>query len=273
MRSLSGTKQPDKPADPLTVHPDIRRMLLTQKSFAEGGRALGYYAALLLDIVNRSSDAEERKRADDLLSFLTPIVKALLTEAANECAYHALQVFGGHGYIQETGIEQIARDARITTIYEGTTQIQALDLLGRKVIGQQGKGLRILHEEVVNFCRAHGSDPRLMEYLTVLQRLLSEWLDLTQWIGIAAQKNPDEMGAAAVDYLFYSGYVLLAYFWARTVQVVQSSDKKSDFKQAKLETARFYFARILPRTATHAAAIRSGSGNLLTLPEECFGLN
>ena len=140
---MSGAKFPDKAADPLIVHPDIRRMLLTQKAFAEGGRALSYYAATIVDRVERSADADERKRADELLSFIIPIVKGLLTEAANECAYHAVQIFGGHGYIRETGVEQFARDARITTIYEGTTQIQAIDLLGRKICRPRARGLAI----------------------------------------------------------------------------------------------------------------------------------
>src|SRR6478736_5572570 len=175
MRSLSGAKFPDKSADPLIVHPDIRRMLLTQKAFAEGCRALGYYAATLVDLVERSPDADERKRADELLSFVIPIVKALLTEAANECAYHAVQIFGGHGYIRETGVEQYARDARITTIYEGTTQIQALDLLGRKIMQTQGVGLKHFLEEISAFCHAQAQNPALSEFIAPLAIATKEW--------------------------------------------------------------------------------------------------
>src|SRR5512135_364362 len=189
MRSLSGAKFPDKPADPLIVHPDIRRMLLTQKAFAEGGRALAYYAASIVDLVERSSDAEERKRADELLSFIIPIVKALLTEAANECAYHAVQIFGGHGYIRETGVEQFARDARITTIYEGTTQIQALDLLGRKIMQTQGVGLKHFLEEISAFCHAQAQNPSLGEFIAPLAIATKEWADLTQEIGKCTPVN------------------------------------------------------------------------------------
>ena len=271
MRSASGAKFPDKPADPLIVHPDIRRMLLTQKAFAEGGRALGYYAATLVDVVERSGDADERKRADELLSFVIPIVKALLTEAANECAYHAVQIFGGHGYIRETGVEQFARDARITTIYEGTTQIQALDLLGRKVMQTQGVGLRHFLEEISAFCHAQAQNPGLIEFIAPLAIATKEWADLTQEIGKRALANPDEIGAAAVDYLFYSGYVALAYFWARSVAATEGSPQTAQFKQAKLLTARFYFARILPRTQTHAQTMRSGTDSLMTMSDAQFG--
>ncbi len=270
MRSLSGAKRPDKAADPLIVHPDIRRMLLTQKAFAEGGRALAYHTATLLDTIHRSSDADERKYAEELSSFLTPIVKGLLTEAANECAYHALQIFGGHGYIQESGMEQIARDARITTIYEGTTQIQALDLLGRKIIGQQAQGLRHFSQEIGKFCHSHSQDAILAEFIGPLAKTTQDWLALTQEIAQLVKSNVEEVGAAAVDYLFYSGYVALAYYWARSIHAAQSSQQSVDFKESKLATARFYFQRLLPRTLSHAAAIRAGSASLMALPEDRF---
>jgi hypothetical protein len=271
MRALSGAKFPDKPADPLIVHPDIRRMLLTQKAFAEGCRALAYYAASIVDLVERSPDEAERKRADELLSFIIPIVKGLLTEAANECAYHAVQIFGGHGYIRETGVEQFARDARITTIYEGTTQIQALDLLGRKVMQTQGAGLKHFLEEISAFCHKHAQDAKVEEFIGPLAVAGKEWADLTQEIGRRAGSNADEIGAAAVDYLFYSGYVALAYFWARSVAAAEASAQSADFKQAKRATARFFFARILPRTSTHAAALRAGLDTLMALPDHSFG--
>lgn len=271
MRSLSGAKYPNKPADPLIVHPDIRRMLLTQRAFAEGGRALAYYAAVLLDIVERNQDAEEPKKADELLSFLIPIVKGFLTEAANECTYHAVQIFGGHGYIQEWGMEQLARDARITSIYEGTTQIQALDLLGRKVLAQQAIGLRHFVSEISTFCQSQIKNVALAEFIGPLAKKAQEWMQLTQEIGKATTQNPEEMGAAAVDYMFYSGYIALAYFWARSVAAAQSSAHSEDFKQAKLATARFFYQRLLPRTLSYAAAIRAGSDTLMALPEELFG--
>jgi hypothetical protein len=271
MRAMSGAKLPDKPADPLIVHPDIRRMLLTQKAFAEGGRVLGYYAATLVDLVERSPDAEERKRADELLSFIIPIVKGLLTEASIECTNHALQIYGGHGYVHETGIEQFARDSRITTIYEGTTQIQALDLLGRKILQTQGVGLRHFLEEISAFCHDNAQNASLAEFIAPLAVATKEWADLTQEIGKRALGNPDEIGAASVDYLFYSGYVALAYFWARSVATATSIAASDDFKNAKRETARFYFSRILPRTQTHAAVARAGIDSLMAMPDAHFG--
>ena len=271
MRAMSGVKFPDKPADPLIVHPDIRRMLLTQKAFAEGGRALAYYAATLVDLVERSTDADERKRADELLSFIIPIVKALLTEAANECAYHAVQIFGGHGYIRETGVEQFARDARITTIYEGTTQIQAIDLLGRKIMQTQGVGLKHFLEEISAFCHVHAQNAALADFIGPLAVAAGEWAMLTQEIGKRAGSNADEIGAAAVDFLFYSGYVALAYFWARSVAAADESAQSAQFKQAKRLTAAFYFARILPRTQSHASSIRAGIDTLMAIPDALFG--
>ena len=270
-RALSGAKFPDKPADPLIVHPDIRRMLLTQKAFAEGGRALSYYAASLVDLVERAPTPDERKRADELLSFIIPITKALLTEVANECCYHAVQIFGGHGYIHETGMEQIARDARITSIYEGTTGIQALDLLGRKIMQLQGVGLKHFLEEIGAFCQANIANTAVQEFVAPLATSAKQWADLTQEIGKRAAANPDEVGACAVDYLFYSGYIALAYFWARTVAAADASSQSPDFKQAKLATARFYYARILPRTFSHAANLRAGTDSLLAMPDAQFG--
>ena len=271
MRSLSGPKRPDKPADPLIVHPDIRRMLLTQKAFAEGGRVLGYYAATLVDVIERSEDADERRKADELLGFITPIVKALLTEAAQETTYCAVQIFGGHGYIAEWGMEQFARDARITTIYEGTTQIQALDLLGRKIMQLQGAGLRHFVEEISAFCHAQQANAGVIEFIKPLAELTQEWIGLTQEIGKKALSDPEEMGAAAVDYLFYAGYIALAYFWARSVVAADASAHADDFKQSKRLTARFYYSRILPRTRGHLAAIRAGAESLMAMPDALFG--
>ena len=271
MRSLSGAKRPDKPADPIIVHPDIRRMLLTQKAFAEGGRALAYYACMLVDVVDKIDDAGERKRADDLLSFITPIVKGLLTELAVECTYHALQIFGGHGYVAEWGMEQFARDARITTIYEGTTQIQAIDLLGRKVMGQQAAGLRLFLAEIEAFATAQAANPALQEFLPALQAGAREWEQLTREVGQQGMKDAEEIGAAAVDYLFFAGYVSLAYFWAREVAALNDGHA-ADFRESKLATARFYFQRLLPRTLTHAAAIRAGGSSLMAMPEHQFAL-
>ena len=268
MRALTGAKFPDKPADPLIVHPDVRRMLLTQKAFAEGCRMLGLYAYAQEDLAKHSPDETERKRADAVVSFLTPIVKGLLTETAIECTYHALQIFGGHGYIVEHGMEQFARDARITTLYEGTTQIQALDLLGRKVLQLQGEGLKYFLQEISAFCEKHASDAALGEFVGPLVVAAKEWSDLTIEIARRAATNPDEMGAAAYDYLFFSGYVALAYFWAKSVEAAKSLPGLSEPKR---HTARFYFGRILPRRHAHAAAIRSGAATLLDMADGEFG--
>ena len=271
MRALSGAKFPEKPADPIIVHPDVRRMLLTQKALIEGGRLLGYHSGSLVDEIAHSPDAAERERADALLGFLTPIVKACLTEWAIECTYHAQQCFGGHGYIREWGMEQLARDARITTIYEGTTGIQALDLMGRKVMQLKGAGLRVFLDMIEDFCKTHDGNAALAEFIGPLRELTQEWQQLTMRIGQKAAADADEIGAAAWDYLFYSGYAALAYWWARSVAAADASSHPQALKDAKRETARFYFARILPRTRTHAGAIASGAASLMALPAEAFG--
>ncbi len=271
MRALSGAKFPDKPADPLIVHGDIRRMLLTQKALIEGGRALGLYAATLVDIQHRAKNPAEVKRADALVSFLTPIIKALLTENAVECTNLALQIYGGHGYIAEQGVEQYARDARITTIYEGTTGIQALDLLGRKIVQQRGEGLRLFLEDLGAFCAQHASDETLKEFIPKLSALAKEWTEVTQRLGMRAVSNPDEIGASAVDYLFYCGYIALADAWTRSVAAADASSQSDDFKQAKRMTARFYFDRILPRTRMHLAAMQAGPDSIFAMPDKLFG--
>ncbi len=270
MRSLSGTKFPDKPADPIIVHPDVRRMLLTCKALIEGGRLLGYHAASLVDIVGHSGDADERAQADALLGFVTPIVKACLTEWGVECTYHALQCFGGHGYIAEHGMEQLARDARITTLYEGTTGIQALDLMGRKIMQQQGIGLQAMLAMIEEFCAANAGNGAVAEFLGPLRAKAAEWQQLTMTIGQRAVADADEVGAAAWDYLFYSGYVALAYWWARSVAAADASSHPEAFKESKRETARFYFARILPRTLAHKAAVESGAASLMALDATRF---
>ena len=271
MRSLSGAKFPDKPADPLIVQPDVRRMLLTQKAFAEGGRLLGLYAYLQEDISRHAQDAATRERAAALVSFLTPIVKGLLTEMSIECTYDALQIFGGHGYIVENGMEQLARDARITTLYEGTTQIQAIDLLGRKIMQLQGVGLREFLAEIAAFCARHADETTLAQFIGPLADAAKAWGALTLVLGQRAVANPEEMGAAAYDYLFYSGYIALAYLWARSVVGADASKQSADFRAAKRHTASFYFTRILPRMHAHAAAIGSGADTLMAMPDAQFG--
>ncbi len=270
-RALSGPKFPDKPADPIIVHPDVRRMLLTVKSLVEGSRLLALHAGTLIDVANHGHDAAEREQADTLVSFLTPIAKACETEWGIENTYHALQCFGGHGYIHEHGMEQLARDARITTLYEGTTGIQALDLMGRKTASTKAAGLKLFLAQIEEFAKQHEGDASLAEFIGPLRQKAAEWGKLTQDILQRAAGDAEEIGAASYDYLFYSGYVALAYWWARSVAAADASNHGEAFKQGKRETARFYFARILPRTLTHAAAIESGAAPLMTMAAERFG--
>ncbi|HEY8554928.1 MAG TPA: acyl-CoA dehydrogenase C-terminal domain-containing protein [Burkholderiales bacterium] len=274
MRSLSGPKAPDKPADPIIVHPDVRRMLLTAKAFAEGGRALIYFCTQQVDVALHAREEAERRQAESLLALLTPIAKGFLTEAGVEAAYLGMQVFGGHGYIAEWGMEQNLRDARISTLYEGTTGIQALDLLGRKVLGSKGETLMSFTRLVHRFCKANAENATIKEFVEPLAQLNKEWGELTMQIGMAALKNADEAGAAAYDYLMYSGYVTLAYFWAAAAQVaaakLAAGTSETGFYRAKLQTARFYYQRILPRTRMHVAAMQAGAASLLEMDENHF---
>jgi alkylation response protein AidB-like acyl-CoA dehydrogenase len=269
MRSLSGPKAPDQPADPIIVHPDVRRMLLTMKAFNEGNRALTYFTAQQLDIAHRGTDASQRDEAESLLSFITPICKAFMTETGLEVTNHGMQVFGGHGFIREAGMEQLVRDCRIALIYEGTNGIQALDLLGRKVLGNQGQSLRLFTKRLHKFCQTQAAHPRLKDHVAQLAALNQQWGEITMKIGTAAMSNPEEVGAAAMDYLMFSGYVALGYFWLRMAVVAQekisNQDAEHDFYKTKLATCDFYFKRLLPRTAGHLAAIAAGGECLMAI--------
>ena len=246
-------------------------MLLSQKPLVEGGRLLSLHAYSLLDAAERDPDPVARERAETLVSFLTPISKACLTEWSIENTYNAMQCFGGHGYIAEYGIEQLARDARITTIYEGTTGIQALDLIGRKTAGTQGAGLKLFLEMIEAFASEHAGNAGMAEFIEPLRAKASEWGALTRDVLQRAASNPEELGAASHDYLFYSGYVTLAYWWARSVAAADASSRPQGFKDAKRETARFYYARMLPRTLAHKAAIEAGAASLMAMPAALFG--
>lgn len=274
MRSLSGPKAPEKEADPIIVHPAVRNMLLTQKAFAEGGRALVYLLSLHADIVEQGATEEERKFSDNILSLLTPIAKAFLTETGSESAKHGVQVFGGHGFISEHGMEQIVRDTRISCLYEGTTEIQAIDLLGRKVLGTQGAMLKDFTKIIHKFAEANKDNAAMQEFVEPLAALNKEWGDLTMQIGMRAMQNPEEVGAAAVDYMYFSGYVTLAYLWARMALVAQEAlaagTTDVDFYNAKVATARFYFKKILPRVRSHVDVIATGVEPLFALDAEHF---
>ncbi len=261
MRALSGAKFPDQPADPIIVHPAVRNMVLTCKAFAEGGRALVYYLSQFADVVSKG-EGSEREYADQMLSLLTPIAKAFLTETGYEAANHGVQVYGGHGFIREWGMEQNVRDTRIACLYEGTTEIQAMDLIGRKVLGSQGKLLANFSKVIYKFCEEHKENDEMGQFVRPLARLNKEWGDLTARIGMQATENPEAVGAAAVDYLYYSGYVTLAYLWARMAAVAQAAlqgdTTETKFYQAKIKTAQFYYAKLLPRTLTYVKRIESG---------------
>lgn len=273
MRSLSGVKNKEGEADPIIVHPDVRRMLLTQKAIAEGGRMFVQFLAQQVDLSDRSENESERKHADSLLSLLTPVSKGFLTELGLEAASLGIQCFGGHGYIRETGAEQNYRDARIATLYEGTTGIQALDLLGRKVLGSGGKLLSIFTQQVGEYCDAEHV-PEIVMMTDQLSELNVDWQRLTESIAEKAMGNADEVGAASMDYLMYSGYVVLAYFWARAAELSlekQASVGDSDgFYQAKIDTARFYFQRMLPRAGAHKISALAGAESLMAIADTGF---
>jgi alkylation response protein AidB-like acyl-CoA dehydrogenase len=274
MRSLSGVKNPNGPADPIIVHPDVRRMLLTQKSLAEGGRMLNYHLAKLLDVLQRSDDEQLLKETEDELGLLTPIAKAFLTETGFESANLALQCFGGHGYIKEWEVEQNVRDSRIACIYEGTTGIQALDLLGRKILMTKGERLRNYTKKMDQFCEDNKDNQDVAAFVNQLSKYSKEWGDLVTKVGGSAMQNPDEMGAASVDFLMYSGYVVLAYFWAQAAvtahEALKTNEADKDFYLAKIKTARFFFERMLPKTRGYVATMNSGAENLMALEAEHF---
>lgn len=274
MRSLSGVKNPEGPADPIIVHPDVRRMLLTQKSIAEGGRALVGYLAQLVDIGHASTDETEKANAETKMALLTPIAKAFLTEVGLECTSHGVQVFGGHGFIKEWGMEQLMRDTKISCLYEGTTGIQALDLLARKILGSKGEILKPFGAEVTAFCVENAGNEAMQEFIQPIMTFGGDWQKMTESIGLKAMKNPEEIGAASVDYLMYSGYLTLAYFWAKMVKVAQdklaAGDDDKAFYQAKIKTARFYFKRILPRANGHAACVANGADSMMDLDSDDF---
>jgi len=271
MRSLSGPKEPTKPADPIIVHPDVRKMLLTARAYAEGGRALAVFTTLLLDREVATADDAERAECADLVALLTPIVKAFFTDNAWIATSHCLQVFGGHGYIREWGMEQFVRDSRINMIYEGTNTIQSLDLLGRKVLGDNGAKLKKFGKLIADFVEAEGTDEAMQEFVNPLAELGEKVTKLTTEIGLKAFKNPDEVGAAAVDYLRICGHLVFAYLWARMAKVALAKQDSGDtFYVAKLATARFYFAKLLPETASLIRTARAGSATMMEFDAALF---
>ncbi len=267
-RAPTGPVAQDKAADPIIVHPDVRRMLLTMKALNEGGRAFSSYVALQLDIAKFSDDEAARQRAEAQVALLTPVAKAFLTDMGLETTVHGQQVFGGHGFIREWGQEQLVRDCRITQIYEGTNGIQALDLVGRKIVGSGGTMYQAFVDEIRAFVASAGAD--LREFTEPLKAALDNLDKLTAWVIDQAKANPNEIGAASVEYLHVFGYTAYAYMWARMAAVALAKQGEGDFYQSKLGTARFYFARLLPRIHSLTASVKAGSESLYLLDAAQF---
>jgi alkylation response protein AidB-like acyl-CoA dehydrogenase len=266
MRSLSGVKAKDKPADPIIVHPDVRKMLLTAKAYAEGGRALAIYCTMLLDKELYHPDEKVRKDSGEIVALLTPIVKAFLTDNGHIATNACMQVFGGHGYIKEWGMEQLVRDNRINMLYEGTNTIQSLDLLGRKVLGNNGATLKKFGKVIGALIAEEGVNEKMAEFINPLAYLADQMTKFTTELGFKGFQNPDEVGAAAVDYLRVAGHLVFGYFWARMAQVALreiAAGNNDPFYLAKVQTARFYFAKLFPETAMLMRTARSGSRALM----------
>ena len=280
MRSISGVKNPDGPADAIIEHPDVRRMLLTQRAIAEGGRAMVTYASQFADVYRAGKTEDAKKVAETRLGFCTPILKGFITELGVEAANHGVQVFGGHGYIKEWGMEQILRDSRIATLYEGTTGIQALDLVGRKVLMDKFKQLNAFTGEMLSFAKgfmpwtAAGKNKAVRKQAWQVAKLAIRWRMLAYKLGAGAKKNPDSVGAGSVDFLMFSGYAYMAYMFVRmsAVATAQLAAGEGDavFLQEKLHTANFFFERILPRADMHAKTMKASADSVMAMPTEYF---
>ena len=273
-RALTGAKYPGKPADPIIVHPDVRRTLMGIRAFNEAARALVMWTALQGDIARRSEDDKQRQSADDHMSLLTPVIKGVLTDTGFANTVAAQQVFGGHGYITEHGMEQFVRDARIAMIYEGANGIQALDLVGRKLAKDGGRAMMAFFNEVTNYVNEKGADPAMLVYLAPLSTSLGHLQQASMWFMHNAVAKPDNAGAGATDYMHLFGLVALGYMWARIAEAALANLPKANGgaprMNAKLVTARFFMERMLPETAAHLARIQSGAGSTMELPDEAF---
>lgn len=271
MRSLKGAQYPDKVADPIIVHPDVRRMLLTQRAYAEGARAFTYWIAFMIDLEQSEPDKKKREEIGEMVALLTPIVKAFITDNAFIATNEGMQVFGGHGYIAEWGMEQFVRDARINMIYEGTNTIQSLDLLGRKVLGDMGSKLKKFGKLVEQFVDAEGGRKDMAEFIDPLVDIGEKVKKLTMELGLKAMSNKNEVGAAAVPYLRVVGHFVYAFLFAKMAKIaLDKKDSGDDFYKAKLATSRFYFAKLLPETAYQIRAARSGAESLMALEADLF---
>ncbi|MGK6316256.1 acyl-CoA dehydrogenase C-terminal domain-containing protein [Neorhizobium sp. DT-125] len=273
-RSLSGPKAPDKKADPIIVHADIRRTLMTIRAFNEAGRAFLLWTALKSDIAHRSEDAAERQNADDLLGLATPILKGVMTDKGFDHAVMAQQVFGGHGYIEEHGMSQYVRDARITMIYEGANGIQALDLVGRKLALNGGRAVMAMFKEIGDFCEENRADENMVLFTKGLKKGLNDLQAATMWFMQNAMAKPDNAGAGSTDYMHLFGLVTLGYMWAKIAKAAQeklaAGDAREDYLKNKLVTAKFFMERIMPETALRKARIETGADTMMELAAEAF---
>ena len=274
-RSLSGAKEPDKKADPIIVHPDIRRVLMTIKAFNEAGRAFTLWTALKSDIAHRGDNEKDRQAADDILGLMTPILKGVLTDKGFDHAVMAQQVFGGHGYIEEHGMSQYVRDARIAMIYEGANGIQALDLVGRKLGLNGGRAIMALFKEIGDFCEENRGDEKLTLYTKALKKGLNDLQAATMWFMSNAMAKPDNAGAGSTDYMHLSGLVVLGYMWAKIAKAAEEKlaagdTARAEYLKNKLVTAKFFMERILPETALRKARIETGADTLMALDAAAF---
>ncbi|WP_417789687.1 acyl-CoA dehydrogenase C-terminal domain-containing protein [Terasakiella pusilla] len=271
-RSISGVKHPDKAADPIIVHPDVRRMLMTQRAYIEGCRALGGWVAEELDVSRKHPDEKRRGEADEFVQLMTPIVKALFTDLGFECANHGMQVFGGHGFIREHGMEQYVRDCRIAQIYEGTNGIQALDLVGRKMPDKAGRLLRRFFHPVQAYIEQNVMDDELGEFVQPLAKAFGRLQQVTGYLAQVGMSKPEEAAAGATEYLRLFGLVGLAYMWCRSVEIAKDNleGSEADFYKAKMTTARFYMQKLLPQASSLATSIMAGGSSMMELDEDLF---
>ncbi len=269
-RAATGPVATDKAADPIIVHPDVRRMLLNMKAYTEGSRAFSTYVARFLDISKFSDDADEKKHAEAMVALLTPVAKAFMTDRALDSCIAGQQIFGGHGFIREWGQEQLVRDTRITQIYEGTNGIQAMDLMGRKVVANGGKFVELFAKEVADFIAAESDNVDLAEFVKPLAAALERLSDTTEFVIKQVQNDPNAVGAAAVEYLDLFGLTAYAYMWARMAKVAAPKVDSDVFYASKIKTARYYFSRVLPKTLSLSETIKNGSEDLMSLEAENF---
>lgn len=270
-RSLSGVKHPEKAADPIIVHPDVRRMLLTQKAYVEGCRAFGFWVAIQLDTSRKHSDKTVRQDADEFVQLTTPVVKALFTDLGFECTNLGMQVLGGHGFIRENGMEQLVRDARIAQIYEGTNGIQALDLIGRKMPQKAGRYLRHFFHPIQDYLENQQANTELSEFTGPLSKAFGRLQKASQQIALTGLKNPEAAAAVASDYLRLFGLVALGYMWCKMAEIaLLQPDEESGFYKGKLHTARFFMQKLLPQSSSLFASIMAGESSIMHLEESSF---